>query len=108
MSFYTSLSYFLAGFEEPGLGFALEVFGFRIDRFSCNGLLPMRTGFGSLLFITITSLISTSQTLTGGDVLFCCNASGRSRTCIVVDKSGVTLFWSGTCSTVELRSHVAR
>lgn len=57
MSFYTNFCYFLAGFEEPGLGFALEVFGFRIDRFSCNGLLPMRTGFGSLLFITITSLI---------------------------------------------------
>ncbi len=70
MSFYTNFCYFLAGFEEPGLGFALEVFGFRIDRFSCNGLLPMRTGFGSLLFITITSLISTSQTLTGGDVFF--------------------------------------
>lgn len=70
MSFYTNFCYFLAGFEEPGLGFALEVFGFRIDRFSCNGLLPMRTGFGSLLFINITSLISTSQTLTGGDVLF--------------------------------------
>ncbi len=69
MSCCTNYNYFLAGFEGLGVGFAVVVFGLRIERVSRFGILGVCVGLAGLSLITITSLISTSQTLTGGDVL---------------------------------------
>ncbi len=63
-------------------------FGMTLGVFLTSGL-PLEETLGWLVLslITITSLKSTFQTLTGGDVLFCYNASGRSRTCVMLVES---------------------